>query len=261
MNTLNRHYNTFKDDLAQSLCTDQLGDAIEKFCVAVGLDAMAYLVTARPRYPDGTVPDAAFFMTRPAKQFTKWEHIALRSRAGQVGILHRACEKSTLPIVWNFVDSENRMEGIDVALTAVQSALYHRCMEMTGIHAGITVPLHMSDGRFGFLSWLTSEPERLMRELVPQSDLFLAAAHRFNAAMRECSDHQIVANQRLSSRETECLRLIAEGRSLDETATVVGICYGTVRFHLRSAAEKLGTPSRAHTIAKASYLGLLGTFH
>jgi DNA-binding CsgD family transcriptional regulator len=61
----------------------------------------------------------------------------------------------------------------------------------------------------------------------------------------------------LTSRETEVLRLIAEGASSRDIAARLGISYATVRSHIRSVGGKLGVHSKSEAVAKGRLLALI----
>jgi RNA polymerase sigma factor (sigma-70 family) len=63
--------------------------------------------------------------------------------------------------------------------------------------------------------------------------------------------------ERLTSREKEVLRLMAEGTSSREIAAKLGISYTTVRTHIRSLGSKLGVHSKLEAIVKARELALV----
>ncbi|WP_373285040.1 response regulator transcription factor [Novosphingobium marinum] len=52
---------------------------------------------------------------------------------------------------------------------------------------------------------------------------------------------------RLSSREFDCLKLMAAGNCDRETSEMLAITSTTVRFHLRNAMTKLETRNRCAT--------------
>ena len=61
----------------------------------------------------------------------------------------------------------------------------------------------------------------------------------------------------LSEREREVLRLIAQGRSNKQIGRQLSITERTVKFHVTSIFNKLGTDNRAQAIAVAARRGLL----
>lgn len=63
--------------------------------------------------------------------------------------------------------------------------------------------------------------------------------------------------ERLTPREREVLRLMAEGSPSRAVAAELGISYTTVRTHIRSLGSKLGVHSKLEAIIKARELGLI----
>ncbi|HEY1420060.1 MAG TPA: response regulator transcription factor [Candidatus Dormibacteraeota bacterium] len=63
--------------------------------------------------------------------------------------------------------------------------------------------------------------------------------------------------ERLTLREKEVLRLMAEGISSRDIAEKLGISYTTVRTHIRSLGSKLGVHSKLEAIVKARELALV----
>jgi DNA-binding NarL/FixJ family response regulator len=62
---------------------------------------------------------------------------------------------------------------------------------------------------------------------------------------------------RLTPREREVLRLMAEGNPSRQIAADMGISYTTVRTHIRSLGSKLAVHSKLEAIVKARELGLI----
>jgi two-component system, NarL family, response regulator DevR len=62
---------------------------------------------------------------------------------------------------------------------------------------------------------------------------------------------------RLTPREKEVLRLMAEGLPSRSIASELGISYTTVRTHIRSLGQKLAVHSKLEAIVKARELGLI----
>ena len=63
--------------------------------------------------------------------------------------------------------------------------------------------------------------------------------------------------ERLTPREKEVLRLMADGISSRDIAKELGISYTTVRTHIRSLGSKLGVHSKLEAIVKARELALV----
>jgi DNA-binding CsgD family transcriptional regulator len=56
----------------------------------------------------------------------------------------------------------------------------------------------------------------------------------------------------LTPRQLECLQWIVAGKSLEETASITGMSYSTVRYHLERAKSATGLPSLPQLIAWAA---------
>ncbi|HET7338750.1 MAG TPA: response regulator transcription factor [Candidatus Dormibacteraeota bacterium] len=63
--------------------------------------------------------------------------------------------------------------------------------------------------------------------------------------------------ERLTPREKEVLRLMAEGYPSRSIAAELGISYTTIRTHIRSLGSKLAVHSKLEAIVKARELGLI----
>jgi LuxR family maltose regulon positive regulatory protein len=61
----------------------------------------------------------------------------------------------------------------------------------------------------------------------------------------------------LTTRETEVLKLMAQGMPSRHIAARLGISYATVRSHIRSVGGKLGAHSKDEAILKARQLALI----
>lgn len=62
---------------------------------------------------------------------------------------------------------------------------------------------------------------------------------------------------RLTTRETEILRLVADGRADGAIAQSLHLSESTVKTHLRSVYSKLDVPSRAAAVAVALREGII----
>ena len=61
----------------------------------------------------------------------------------------------------------------------------------------------------------------------------------------------------LSEREMQVLHWLAEGKSAEDVAGILGISAATVMFHYRNVAVRYGTLNRTHTIVEAVRRGAL----
>lgn len=62
---------------------------------------------------------------------------------------------------------------------------------------------------------------------------------------------------RLTNRERECIAWASEGKTISETAQIIGISQTTVNGYLVSAMRKLNVMNKAHLVAKAIRCGAI----
>ena len=72
------------------------------------------------------------------------------------------------------------------------------------------------------------------------------------------ADDSAAAIQSLTDRETEVLRLLAEGYSTREIAQLLHLAEGTVKNHISMILQKLGARDRTHAVLRALREGVLG---
>ena len=61
----------------------------------------------------------------------------------------------------------------------------------------------------------------------------------------------------MSTRELQCLRLTAQGKTSEEIATALGLSVHTANQYLAETTQKLNAVNRTHAVAKALRLGLI----
>lgn len=71
-------------------------------------------------------------------------------------------------------------------------------------------------------------------------------------------DHDSLPAQKLTDREIEVLRLVAQGYGNRQIADALFLAEGTVKNHLSSILTKLGTRDRTNAVLKAIRGGVLG---
>ncbi len=69
--------------------------------------------------------------------------------------------------------------------------------------------------------------------------------------------HDVEENNPLSPRETQILKLLAQGFAQKEVAAQLDLSYHTVCFHIRGAFKKLDVPNLTAAVAKATRQGLI----
>jgi len=107
--------------------------------------------------------------------------------------------------------------------------------------------------RRGCAFFSASSPGHIRRNLV--------AAAQFRSAylLSEMSDHDAGSEppDPLSERERECLFWVAEGKTTDDVALIVGVSANTANRYIAQAIRKLSAANRAKAVATAIRRGIL----
>lgn len=111
-------------------------------------------------------------------------------------------------------------------------------------------------GAFGYLT-KASAPDVLVEAVhaVAQGRKYLSADIARKLALRG-TDPEGARADRLSGREFEVLRLLAQGRSVREIADSLGLHAKTVANHQSSIKQKLGADTALQLLIKANQLGM-----
>ncbi|HSW05438.1 helix-turn-helix transcriptional regulator [Aquabacterium sp.] len=133
-----------------------------------------------------------------------------------------------------------------------------------GFRAGIGIALHLPHGRHLLLGMDREKPlprrdAKLARML---ADLNLLAVHAQDASLRLfLPPNPPVADvlPRLTPRELETLRWIAQGKSDWAIAQILQVSEHTVDFHVRQILKKMACNSRHRAVLKALQHGLIDT--
>jgi LuxR family transcriptional regulator, maltose regulon positive regulatory protein len=103
----------------------------------------------------------------------------------------------------------------------------------------------------------------MVHERADLSEGLLSFVDRILAASRQTRQNHLGMASRalgtLSARETDILKLIAQGLSNKEIARSLAIGPETVKTHLKSVFTKLGVERRAQAVSRAQILGLVTT--
>lgn len=110
---------------------------------------------------------------------------------------------------------------------------------------GLVVPVHHD----GELAWYCGFAGRDPNLSQSAQSVMAAAAHAAFARFHELLDSN-TPHSPLTSRESECLRWVASGKTDLEVGKILQISPRTVRFHINNAKTKLGVATRIQAVAK-----------
>jgi len=156
----------------------------------------------------------------------------------------RHAERTFLPFYWDAPE-------LRVRLTADQWGIFVDAASQ-GLAHGYTVPIHAP--------WL-SGTFRASCSVVPDSRSIgarsyfavqLMSTYLYDAARRRVDADLAAPRNPLSSRERQCLELVAQGKSNWTIGQILGISEHTVHRHIESAKQRLGVATRIQAVIGAA---------
>lgn len=224
--------------------------ALDQIAVTIGMPMMAWA-------PDVARPDFDAHMDRFLRRHNWSDEVLALWWDQRVMLkmpLYIRCRFEHLPFVTAVV---SRSGGRTAAERIIEAAITGM-----GLRSMITAPIMLPKGRIAMLTWLGRQDpegaEAILQAALPE---LLTAAHFFMRAFDRERGQDTVETERaahLTPRESDCLRLAAQGYRDAEVARLSGLAASTVRFHLDNVVRKFGAANRVQAIAIAAQLGLLG---
>jgi LuxR family quorum-sensing transcriptional regulator LasR len=164
-------------------------------------------------------------------------------------IFSHCTEKST-PLIWSPNIFSNRR----------QKEMYEEASAY-GIKSGVTLPIHGAKGELGIMCFVSdTKPDKRFSDdansNLPQlsylRDFILESSLKFINSKQKSKKMIPV-----STRELECLKWCAAGKSSWEIGQILNCSEANVNYHFGNIHYKFGTNSRQQAIARAIRLGLI----
>jgi two-component system nitrate/nitrite response regulator NarL len=150
-----------------------------------------------------------------------------------------------------------QLDGLRVLNAIARDGIETRVLLVSAFTEGERVHEALSRGAAGFLSKESSGAEICDAIAVAARGEIALGREMQSALAGELRLRESTERPRLSEREAEILRLLAEGMSSQEIADHLIISATTVKTHLRNLYEKLEVSDRAAAVAQAMRGGLL----
>ncbi|MDE4909968.1 LuxR family transcriptional regulator [Methylobacterium sp. 092160098-2] len=199
-----------------------------------------------PRSPTQNLLDCATLSGWPAE----WERRYQAERFVQVDPVIRHIRRSVDPFLWR--EALVTPGGRDGQIVLEEARAF-------GLVEGFCVPLHHAGGgesglSFGGQRLAPSNDERAALHLI---GIYALSAARAILSRAVSADDEPPAAAHLTSREVECLKWSAVGKTAWEISVILSLSRRTVEQYLISAARKLGAVSRVQSVAEALRRGII----
>ncbi len=166
---------------------------------------------------------------------------------------YHACFGGTMPFDWRDVQCSDQLGRLERQAWQYLADL--------GLKRGMTIPIHLPDGKFAVVSAILDRDLRDWDTLFEKTyTTMFHLTHNFHRTISErgfLNEVEVALPNVLTPREGECLRWAAEGKTSPEIAMILDRSVETVRLHIKNAMLKLDANTRTHAVAKAVQLGVL----
>lgn len=231
----------FLSGLLEAQDEDKLLDSLNKAATKCGFEK--FLVGMQWHGPQGDLRYRAL-----SGYPMSWQQLYLERGYVQIDPTVRHCQAADSTLVW----SERIFNGPDGKGMLEEARRY-------GLGYGISVPIHEMHGVKSMVSLARDKPFESPaeeQELISSGRLLANCAHFAYRKLLQ-GDMRKQMEQRLTARETECLRWVAVGKTASEIGSILGLSEGTVITHIRSVMFKLDVKSRPQAVAVAFRLGMI----
>lgn len=130
-----------------------------------------------------------------------------------------------------------------------------KLMRQAGWGSGLIWSIYGHDGAVGYIALFRRENAVPAALAENTTEALLRWMPRFNAwaraaAQAQQEDGSGAAQDALSQRETQCLLMVADGKTSKEIARLLDISLRTVEFHIQNARKKLGGGPRSRAASR-----------
>lgn len=231
------------DKMSKITRLEQGHELLQKAILDMGLSNVAYFAVNLPGRHAGSALYSATYAPEWQKHYQQegYVHIDPVVSAGLAGVL---------PIDWQDIDRSNK----------VVQRFFCEAQDFAIGSQGLSFPIRGRHHEFALFS-VSSDADPVawakQKSHIIQK-LMLLSYHFHDWTIRTSGvydDSSLL--DRLTTREKDCLRWRALGKSDWDIGKLLTISERTVKFHLENARAKLGAANTTHAVTKAVSLGLI----
>ncbi len=197
------------------------------------------------RIPQAGVSQKVIAFTYPAD----WVSYYVSRRLFTIDPVVRAGERSILPVDWATLDKS----------PPPVRRLFDEAAEAGLGKQGLTIPIRGPHGDHAIFTVTSDVPDCDWRATKSAyvRDMQLIGNYIHARVVELHLAAPLTTRPGLSGRETEVLQWAAAGKTIDDTATILGLSSSAVRTYLDSARHKLDCLTKPQAVARATQLGLI----
>ena len=240
-------------DIALAETTEDVWEKVVHALAPLGFSRLSYGLT-RFRFENsiGNPDDALYLSTTndaDMNAYFKDGHFARTP-------VFRWIMTNTGACTWRWVDEDRaagRLSPSEIAALAVN--------ERMGVKAGIAISFpetcHRIKGAFGLIADLGMSHDDVDAIWAKRADEITAIAHMMHLKIASLPLRS--AKRSLTQRQREALEWVADGKTTQDIAILMGVSAAMIEKHLRLARDALDVETTAQAVAKATLLNVIFT--
>lgn len=219
------------------------------FVFKLGLE-FGYEQTLLAILPDPNAPVEPEYAFLQSNYSSEWLGKYTTEKMHHVDPAFTHCVSKVIPLIWT----------PDVFSDKKQKEIYEEACGY-GIRSGVTLPIHGASGELGLVCFVSDvkpshhfkkQAIHSMSELSCFRDFIFESSLKFIKHSHQCNE-----DIHITSRELECLKWSAAGKSSWEIGYILNCTEATVNFHFSNIRRKFNTKSRQQALIRAINLGLI----
>jgi DNA-binding CsgD family transcriptional regulator len=237
--------------IASASSIDEVWDLATAYFAKLGFSRVNYGFTRFKHLKTIGDPDDALFLTTCDADYVR--------RYFQGGFyaktpVFRWAERNSGACTWTWVK-----EAFEAGRLSHEEADAVRQNLAMGVNAGICVsfpePLARSKGALGLIADLGTSHQDVERIFAERREEILAVSHMMHLSILHLP--QLSRHRALSPRQREALEWVADGKTTQDVALLMGVSPAMVEKHLRLAREALAVETTAQAVAKGALLNMI----
>ncbi len=222
---------------------------LKSFLSSYGIDTFALTCYYKKGKRQNTVVEYSYI----SPSFQTWHDHYHSENYDEIDTTSQQAKLSNLPVFWEIHQQ--------IAESKTQRERKMRLDSLWfGADRGLTIPVHRDGGEKAILMVEQLQGEHCLDDWATLQYELLAGAHYYYHYLRArlLKERPRASNQyQLNDRQMQCLKLVAEGYSMDEIAKKLKITERTVNYHIQKMNKNLGTKNKYLSVAKARRDGLI----
>ncbi len=211
---------------------------------------LGYEQTRLAILPDRNAPIEAEYAFQHSNYSSDWLNKYTAQRMHHIDPTFAHCVGKSIPLIWS----------PEIFASREQKEMYEEACGY-GIRSGVAFPIHGARGELGIMCLVSKEkPSRSLQleamQCIPElsclRDYVFESSLQFIMHSARAREHI-----RITSRELECLKWSAVGKSSWEIGYLLNCTEATVNFHFSNIRRKFNTHSRQQAVVRAINLGLI----